>query len=195
MGRTRSYDEAAVLSGAMHLFRRKSYESVSIHDLEEATGLTCGSIYHSFGDKAGLFDAAFAHYNRAVLARRIEQFTPSRAGLRGLRELFLSLLHEPNGEAYGCLITNIAIERGGEGKSHPCVSEALEALRKSFAQGLEAARRTGTLRSNAPAAVIAAKLLALYQGVLVLVRAGYDKTVLKRLINTEFADLEVRHGA
>lgn len=195
MGRTRSYDEAAVLSGAMHLFRRKGYESVSIRDLEEATGLTCGSIYHSFSDKAGLFDAAFAYYNRAVLAKRIEHFAPSQAGLRGLRQLFLSLLQEQNGEAYGCLITNIAIERGGEGKSHPRVSDAFDVLHNSFAQRLEAARRTGALRSSAAVPVIAAKLLALYQGVLVLVRAGYDKTVLKRLITAEFADLDVRHEA
>jgi len=194
MGRARSYDEDAVLSGAMHLFRRKGYESVSIRDLEETTGLTCGSIYHSFGDKAGLFDSAFAHYNRAVLARRIEHFMPPRAGLRGLRELFLSLLHEPNGEAYGCLITNIAIEQGGQGKSHARVSEGFEVLHRSFVQRLEAAHRTGTLRSTGPAAVIAARLLAFYQGILVLVRAGYDKTLLKRLITSEFADLEAGHG-
>jgi len=194
VGRARSYDEDAVLSGAMHLFRRKSYESVSIRDLEGATGLTSGSIYHSFRDKSGLFDAAFAHYNRAVLARRIEDFMPPQAGLRGVRELFLSLLHESNGETYGCLITNMAIEHGGQAKSHPRVSEALEVLQQSFLKRLDAARRAGTLRSTAPAATIAARLLALYQGGLVLVRAGYDKALLKRLITSEFADLEVRHG-
>ena len=74
MGRTRSYDEDAVLRGAMHAFRRKGYQAVSIRDLEEATGLKAGSIYNSFGDKAGLFDAAFAHYNQAVLQKRIDRY-------------------------------------------------------------------------------------------------------------------------
>jgi len=56
----------------IHAFRRKGYQGVSVRDLEDATGLKMGSIYNSFGDKAGLFDAAFAHYNRVVLQRRIE---------------------------------------------------------------------------------------------------------------------------
>ena len=67
MGRTREFDEEAVLKGAMHVFRKHGYQGASIRDLEEATGLKGGSIYHAFGDKAGLFDAAFRHYNRAVL--------------------------------------------------------------------------------------------------------------------------------
>src|SRR5260370_24243450 len=99
MGRTRSYDEETVLSGAMHAFRRKGYEAASIRDLEEATGLKAGSIYNSFGDKAGLFDAAFAHYNRVVLGGRIARYAPAVAGLGRLRDLFLSLLLQPNGRA------------------------------------------------------------------------------------------------
>src|SRR5260370_40679063 len=97
MGRTRSYDEETVLSGAMHAFRRKGYEAASIRDLEEATGLKGGSIYNSFGDKAGLFEAAFAHYNRVVLGGRITRYSPAGARLRGLRDLFLPLAREPRG--------------------------------------------------------------------------------------------------
>ena len=54
MGRSREFDESAVLTGAMHAFRRKGYAAVSIKDLEEATGLKGGSIYNSYGDKGGL---------------------------------------------------------------------------------------------------------------------------------------------
>ena len=71
MGRTREFDEQAVLTGAMHIFRKQGYQAASIRDLEEATGLKGGSIYHAFGDKAGLFDAAFEHYHRTVLEGRI----------------------------------------------------------------------------------------------------------------------------
>jgi TetR/AcrR family transcriptional repressor of nem operon len=190
MGRTRSYDEETVLSGAMHAFRRKGYEAASIRDLEEATGLKGGSIYNSFGDKAGLFDAAFAHYNRVVLGGRIARYAPAEAGLGGLRALFLSLLREPNGEAFGCLITNSAVEFGCEARPHRYVAEGLEALRRAFAERLEAARRGGKLRSRLRPAQAALKLLALYQGVLVLVRAGHDKSALERLIIEEFKDME-----
>jgi AcrR family transcriptional regulator len=195
VGRARSYDEDAVLAGAMHAFRRKGFQAVSIRDLEEATGLKLGSIYNSFGDKAGLFDAAFAHYNRAVLQARIYRYTAAEAGLNGLRKLFLSLLREPNGESFGCLITNMAVELGGEESGHRCVKEGLGALQSTFAERLEAARAAGALHPRIAPKRAAVKLLALYQGVLVLVRGGYDKAALKRLIIDEFADLEDHHDA
>ena len=67
MARPRSFDEDTVLRGAMHAFRRTGFAAASVKELEEATGLSAGSIYNRFGDKHGLFDAAFAHYLQAVL--------------------------------------------------------------------------------------------------------------------------------
>ena len=168
MGRSRDYDEQAVLTSAMHAFRRRGYERVSIRDLEEATGLKAGSIYNSFGDKAGLFDAAFVHYNRTVLQGRIDRLAPTSRGLAGLRKLFHSLLQEPDGGAFGCLITNTAVELGGQGGAHRCVDDGLRTLEETFRVRLAVAQG-----ESADAAVAAARLLALYQGVLVLVRAGY----------------------
>jgi TetR/AcrR family transcriptional repressor of nem operon len=190
MGRSRSYDEDVVLSGAMHAFRRKGYQGASVRDLEDATGLRMGSIYNSFGDKAGLFDAAFAHYNRVVLQRRIERHAPPGSGLRGLRDLFLSLLREPGGTSFGCLITNSAVELGGGDNSHRCVSEGLRVLSDTFADRLAIARRDGALRNGVDPAGASVKLLALYQGVLVLIRAGHDTAALKRMIIDEIGDLE-----
>ena len=74
MVRSRSYDEHEVLAGAMQAFRRNGYAGVSIPDLEVATGLSAGSIYNSFGDKRGMFLAAFERYLRAV------PITSSKAG-------------------------------------------------------------------------------------------------------------------
>jgi TetR/AcrR family transcriptional repressor of nem operon len=190
MGRTRSYDEDAVLRGAMHAFRRKGYQAASIRDLEEATGLKGGSIYNSFGDKAGLFGAAFAHYNEVVLKGRIQRHAPVAAGVAGLRRLFLSLLREPNGESFGCLITNCAIEFGGDPQPHRGVAEGFEVLTRAFAERLQAAHDAGALRAGREPATAALKLLALYQGVLVLVRAAHDKSAIERLINAEFDELE-----
>jgi hypothetical protein len=39
---------------------------------------------------------------------------PTPAGLAGLRALFASLLHEPDGGSLGCSITNSAVEFGGD---------------------------------------------------------------------------------
>jgi TetR/AcrR family transcriptional repressor of nem operon len=193
MGRLRAYDENAVLDRAMHAFRRKGYQAVSIRDLEAATGLKAGSLYNSFGDKAGVFNAAFAHYNRTVLQHRLSHHAPAEASLQGLRELFLSLLKEPNDESYGCLITNSAVELGSEDGPHTGVGEGMRILAAAFAERLDAARRAGFLRGTSDPMEGALKLLALYQGILVLVRAGCDKAGLERLILNEFDTLEISH--
>ena len=196
MGRSREYDEDAVLTGAMGAFRRRGYGAVSIKDLEQATGLKGGSIYHGYGDKAGLFEAAFAHYNRAVLRGRIAEYAPEAAGLGGVRKLFLTLLHEANGETFGCLITNAAVEFGGSGMAHPGVAEGLRILSDTFADRLDSAHRAGRLRSDVAPGTAREKLLALYQGILVLVRAGWDRAALTAMINDEFDSLEgKRHDA
>ena len=187
MARPRTFDEAAVLTGAMHAFRRSGFAAASIRELEEATGLSAGSLYNTFGDKSGLFDAAFAHYLDAVLRERIARHASPRDGLDGVRKLFVTLLQEPRGERFGCLITNTAIESGAAGATQQrLVAAGFEILRGALHERLDAARIAGELRKGVDPAIAAVKLVALYQGLLVLVRAGHDKRRLREAIALEF---------
>ncbi|HXQ05135.1 MAG TPA: TetR/AcrR family transcriptional regulator [Bradyrhizobium sp.] len=191
MVRSRSYDEGQVLTGAMHAFRRSGYSGVSIPELEVATGLSAGSIYNSFGDKRGIFLAAFAHYLKAVLDRRISTFAKPANGLSGLRQLFLSLLREPDGETFGCLITNSAIEFGSDdAASEQTVLKGFEILQRLFVDRLAAAKAANRLRGDVDPNIEAVRLLALYQGVLVLIRGGYEPRIIRRAIDLEFDNLE-----
>ena len=71
MGRTRTFDEAAVLTGAMMAFREHGFAGASIRALERATGLSAGSLYNAFDDKDGLYRAALEHYFRLVIDPRL----------------------------------------------------------------------------------------------------------------------------
>jgi TetR/AcrR family transcriptional repressor of nem operon len=191
MVRSRSYDEAEVLAGAMHAFRRNGYFGVSIPELETATGLSAGSIYNSFKDKRGIFLAAFEQYLLTVLERRIAEFASPERRLSGLRQLFLSLLREPDGATFGCLITNSAIEFGADrGIAEPTFLKGFAILERLFRERLTAAKSSGGLRAGVTPRAEAAKLLALYQGTLVLIRGGYDQKMIRLAINSEFDNLE-----
>ncbi|MGX9899582.1 TetR/AcrR family transcriptional regulator [Arthrobacter sp. SA17] len=174
MGRTREYDEDKVLAGAMGAFRQHGYARVSVKNLEDATGLKAGSIYNSFSSKDGLFEASFRHYNRVVLAGRIETHAPAAQGLEGLRRLFISLLHEPDNESFGCLITNSAVELEPGDQARHLVEDGLSTLLALFRDRLTGAKVAGGLLPHADPGREALRLLALYQGVLVLVRTGWD---------------------
>jgi AcrR family transcriptional regulator len=175
----------------MRAFRREGYAGISIPRLEAATGLSSGSIYNSFGDKRGIFLAAFAHYLQAVLAQRIAQFAPPEDGLSGLRQLFLTLLREPDGGTFGCLITNSAVEFSADREvMESTVFQGFKILERLFADRLTAAKSAGALSATVEPKAGAVKLLALYQGVLVLVRAGYDFKRIRHAINQEFDRLK-----
>ncbi len=175
----------------MHAFRREGYARISIPQLEAATGLSSGSIYNSFGDKRGIFLAAFEHYLHAVLERRIAQFAKPENGLAGVRQLFLSLLREPDGETFGCLITNSAIEFGADNDAaESAIVKGFAILERLFADRLAAAVSSGQLPKRFDPKAGSVRLLALYQGVLVLVRGGYDFKAIRRAINQEFDHLE-----
>lgn len=177
MARPREYDQTAVLTAAMRAFQRRGFAATSVRDLVSATGVTSGSLYNSYGDKRGLYQAASEHYIRAVLERRIRDNAPEGSGMAGLRQLFLSLLDEPDGGMAGCLITSSAIEFG-ETEMPGFVGEVFVTLRDVFRD------RFG---GDEAEALIT---LALYQGVLVLVRAGYEVGELSKMINTHFDTLE-----
>ncbi|OQW52896.1 MAG: hypothetical protein A4S14_16500 [Proteobacteria bacterium SG_bin9] len=178
MARGREFNEGEVLRRAMHTFRARGYGKVSIPELEAATGISSGSLYNSYGDKHGIFLASFTHYLSSVLDRRVQRYAGASKGLSGLRQLFLSLLDEPNGENFGCLITNTAIEFGADNALLAAtVQKGFGTLEQLFAERL----------ADKPHPQLAAvRLLALYQGVLVLFRAGYDPKKIRRTINLEF---------
>lgn len=191
MARPRSFDETTVLAGAMHAFRRTGFAAASIKELEQATGLAASSLYNAFGDKRGLFDAAFDHYLDAVLKRRIATHADPAQGLAGVRTLFLTLLAEPRGERHGCLITNTAIEFGVvDAQRQRAVARGLEILRTALRDRLAQAAAAGLLAPALDPAVAAVKLVALYQGVLVLVRSGFDRRQLEQAIQFEFDSLQ-----
>jgi AcrR family transcriptional regulator len=191
MARPRTFDETTVLAGAMHAFRRTGFAAASIKELEQATGLSASSLYNAFGDKGALFDAAFDHYLDTVLRRRIAVHADPARGLDGVRTLFLTLLAEPRGERHGCLITNTAVEFGAvDAQRQRAVARGFEILRAALRDRLALAAAAGVLAPAVDPEVAAVKLVALYQGVLVLVRSAYDRRQLERAIQLEFDSLQ-----
>lgn len=190
MGRTKNFDEEAVLKKAMHAFRQHGYNAITIPQLVAVTGLSAGSIYHSYGDKNGLFNAAFESYLEQVLQGRIARHADEKRGLNGVRQLFLSLLEEPNNEHFGCLITNSAIEFGDDQSvCKNSVQRGFDILLQALIHRLTQAQQLGRLRPGLVVLPCALKLLALYQGILVMVRSGYEKAPLRGAIEQEFSSI------
>lgn len=96
MGRTQTFDTNEVVRAARAVFWEHGYESAALPDLEKATGLSRSSIYHAFGSKRGLFDAAVASYLDEVIRPHLRQLASDDAEpdaldayLAGLRDVLV----------------------------------------------------------------------------------------------------------
>lgn len=187
MARPRSFDEDAVLTAAMHAFRREGYARMSVSQLEAVTGLRTSSLYNAYGDKAGLFERALDHYMTSFVGPRLSAYAGPTATLEDLEGLFLSLLELPLNDGFGCLIVNSTLEFGGERLAAPGVAAGLAAV----ADRLDSVvcRELGDA-ADAPAH--AAALALLYQGLLVQSRAGPLTDRHRQAVQNEFARLRAR---
>lgn len=181
MARPIEFDEDHALVMAMEAFRRHGYGGVSIKDLEHETGQSSGSLYNSFGNKEALFRRVLEKYNRLVVQARISEHFDGSEPLKSLLAFFLSTLDEPGGGALGCLLTNSAVEFAGAGAAE--ISDGFGLQARAFEQQLLRLGHGRRARKNA------VRLLAFYQGVLVLVRHGYDKAKLAPMIRAEIRSI------
>lgn len=113
MGRVQGYVTQDVVRAARGVFWEHGFEGAALPVLESATGLNRSSIYHAFGSKRGLFDAAVASYLDEVVRPRLHPLTLSDVApdalatyLQGLR----AALAEPASftAVNGCLLLNAA---------------------------------------------------------------------------------------
>lgn len=109
-GRPREFDMDAVLDKAVQVFSERGYHGTSITDLTRAMKLAQGSIYKAFGDKQGVFVAAFRHY-RAVRTEKLRKaIGPDGTGLQRLRralEFYVASTQGDEGRR-GCLVAGSA---------------------------------------------------------------------------------------
>ncbi|MFJ9367232.1 TetR/AcrR family transcriptional regulator [Nocardia sp. NPDC101769] len=112
MGRPRQFDEQALLAAAVELFWTKGFDTTSVEDVSRATGIGNGSIYGAYGNKRGLFLAAFERYceQRARFVREVIESAPGSARAAA-RTLFRAVIDDcaAHPDRRGCLmISSIA---------------------------------------------------------------------------------------
>lgn len=183
MGRTREWQEDEVLAAARRVFRRRGYAGTSLRELEHETGVHPGSLYRAYGDKQGLFRAALRSYNEVIVDQRVAEHLHSSVDpLAGIHAFFTSTVEAFIDGIPGCLVTNSAVESVTLDPSLGTdVDNALASMERGFVDALTRLRDEGRLPDAADPLELAPQLLALYQGVLVLVRRQVAPSKLRSL--------------
>jgi TetR/AcrR family transcriptional repressor of nem operon len=114
MARPRTFDPNDVLLAARQIFWRKGYQSTSLDDITEETGLTKPSLYGAFGDKASLFLKVLDHYHDQLINRSERILAEAPNASAAVEAWLMSLLPVCSGEKgrNGCLSVNTLTDGG-----------------------------------------------------------------------------------
>jgi TetR/AcrR family transcriptional regulator, transcriptional repressor for nem operon len=192
MARPREFDEEVVLDAAMQCFWAHGFESTSVKDLIEKTGLTAASLYNAYGDKRAMFRTALDHYIEKSIGARLQR-SEALPPLEAIRTFFGDILRRSLGdrERKGCMIVNSALEMAPHDKEfRETIVETLKRLECFFLDCVERGQADGTITSSQPAVGLAQHLLGVLMGVRVLARVRPERPLLEGVISTALAFLD-----
>lgn len=177
----------------MGVFWSKGFEATSIQDLVDAMGINRGSIYDTFGDKSGLFEAVLQRYLVDAPSQRLIENAETGEPREEIEKFFNGLMERPQapGECCGCLINNSIVELAAR-------DEVLAARFKAGMAGLENAlftlisrgQETGDISPWREPRAVARSLLASAQGLIVLSKVAPGPETLDDIAQTALSLLD-----
>jgi AcrR family transcriptional regulator len=190
-GRPREFDQEAVLESLTQLFWQKGFESTSMTDIVEATGLNKSSLYNAFGSKEELFDRAVARYvdSRAqMLSEMLEH------GTRGIDDVLQMLdglwMEVEAGDHRGCLAVNTSTELGPHDEHAVAIGQRYRSLmRSALASAFSRAADLGEI-DRSQVENYANSITAMMLGLAVVVRGGASRDELLAQVESARAVLE-----
>jgi TetR/AcrR family transcriptional repressor of nem operon len=170
MARPREFDPDTVLESATRVFWAKGFESTSLDDLCNATGLNRSSLYAAFGAKRDLYLSALARYEDGAAARIAAALRgrPVREGVEAFLDALIDSIVAGPGRR-GCFIGNCAAEMARLDRSTAARVRA----------GLDEARARGEFADDADTGALARFLTAGVQGLRLVGKANPDRRGLE----------------
>jgi len=178
----KQFDVDDALDRALETFWAQGYKSTSMDDLLKRMGINRGSFYDTYKSKHDLYINALTRYDREY--RRADL----RASAKGCgpREAILSLFHAmaeglrgPH-DKHGCFLVNSALEMAPKDKQvAKIVRSGFRDTETFFAGLIEQGQSSGQIRNDLEPEETARVLMCQLFGLMVLVRSGARRSVLR----------------
>jgi len=194
MPRPRTITDEQLLDTAMQLFWRHGFASTGIRELEQGLGLKAPSLYHRFGSKEALFQAALARYLERIVGARVRRYLQADPPLAGLRAFFdttynyVDAQHPP----LACLLVNSTLELGNSVPTlTPLLTAGAQRVRDGFRNALIRAQSRAELATDADIDAWVDTLYLALQGVLISSKATTEQHPIKRQVDALFRLLPI----
>ncbi len=176
MPRPKTYATEHALHACMQVFWQHGYARSSMRQLEQATGLSAGSLYHAFGSKEQLYQQALEHYLNTVINTRITRHLQRHASIvEGIEQFLTSVVHADWKLAplQSCLLVNSAAELGQE---KPDIGITIQAgfrrIHQALKTAIQRAQQCEELNAQLDPDLLARQLGLILPGLLLAKRNG-----------------------
>lgn len=185
-GRPREFEMSAVVDGAIRIFRERGYHATSVGDLSAATGLTAGSLYKAFGDKRGVFIAAFDRYvemRHATIQAGLGAESTGRDRIRAVLQVYADVSFGTEGRQ-GCLVLSCAMTLASfdeevAKKIAASMRRTEDLLRRLVREG----QKDGSIAQDVKADASARALLAMLQGFRAIGKFGQSRDAMRAVVD------------
>jgi TetR/AcrR family transcriptional repressor of nem operon len=182
MGRTKEFDEEAVLQKAMELFWKQGYEKTSMSDLVEHMGIHRKSLYDTYGDKHSLYIKAIDYYRETTSERLNCVLLHAKTASEAVKAIFEIMIHGNKQCPWGCFIVNAATElalrdQEVKEKTEAVFTQTERLILELVQKGQESGEFSRALSADSLAEILHCTLL----GVRVYTRTSVNKEKLNHL--------------
>ncbi|MFA7556078.1 MAG: TetR/AcrR family transcriptional regulator [Spongiibacteraceae bacterium] len=180
----KSFDVDIALEKAMQVFWSKGFDSASMANLIEETGVNRGSLYNAFGGKKALFVKTLLKYDRENRQVTLAGFEALDDPRKAICNFFDSLVASTvaDTERKGCFLFNTVLEYGShDAEVNAIVANGLREIEGFFRRSIEVGQMRGDIRKDIEPESKAKTMLALALAIRVLGRGAYAETALQAI--------------
>lgn len=193
MARPRAFNESDAVRLASRAFWSRGYQATAVRDLEEATGLTAGSLYKAYGSKRELFQRCVAQYMQedsyvALLLRMYD--VPLAEAMRRVFDTIIESADPAHERPAGCLVSTLVSEllQVDAGLGQDAVA-GLQEMQKALRFRVKWARENGELTADEDDAALGAFLMVVVQGMLMVATSTKDVATMRAARDVALARL------
>ena len=192
-GRPREFDLDRALDKAIGTFSENGYCATSLGKLTAAMEIAEGSLYKAFGDKRGVFLAAFERYvmlRSERLARELANTRTGRDKIKAILAVYAEYSHGKTGRR-GCLVVGSAVDlASSDPEMAKRVAAELASQERRLVGFIREGREDGSVSSRVDAAITARLLLCVVQGMRVLGKTGRSREEMASLVASALKQLD-----
>lgn len=180
----KSFNEEEVLEKAMLVFWEKGFDSASIADLIEGTGINRGSLYNAFGGKQPLFVKTLLKYDRDNRRAMLSQLEALDDPKQAIGRLFDGIVLETVSDTKkkGCFMINTASEMTThDTQVNEIISNGLREVEAFMRRSIEVGQVRGDIKKQIDPAATAKILMALIVAIRVLGRGAFTEVALNTI--------------